>query len=218
MDKKGFEILPQGIKDWFVNLIDPPIDYFVRLNAHPNFFTTLGFIITVFAAYFFAIGELFWGGVFVLLGGICDIIDGKVARKSGLSSKFGAIFDSTLDRYAEFAMFFGVGVYFVRTDDPISTLTTIIAFLALGGSMMVSYVRARAEGLGFDCKVGLMQRAERIVYIGFAAMIHEYALMVVLWAIAILANLTAFQRMHHVWKEENAETKSEDNLDESLGI
>ncbi|HQU72898.1 MAG TPA: CDP-alcohol phosphatidyltransferase family protein [Calditrichia bacterium] len=210
MSKKGFSILPQGIKDWFVNLIAPPVDFIVKHNVHPNFFTVLGILITVVAAYYYTIDNLLLGGVFVLLGGICDIVDGKVARQSGLSSKFGALFDSTLDRYSEFIMFFGVGTHFARTEEPVATLTTIITFLALGGSMMVSYVRARAEGLGFECKVGIMQRPERIVYIGFASMFHQYALIAVLWAIAILANFTAAQRMYHVWKAEQAEIRRQD--------
>lgn len=205
MGKKGITILPEGIKNWYLNLIDPPINFLVRHNIHPNFFTILGLIITGIAAYFYTIGNLVMGGALVLLGGTCDIMDGKLARRSGLSSKFGAILDSTLDRYSEFIMFFGVGVYFVRQDTTIAMLTTCIGFLALGGSMMVSYVRARAEGLGYECKVGIMQRPERIVYIGFASIFHETALIVVLWLVAIMANFTAIQRMYHVRKQEQAE-------------
>ena len=134
-----------------------------------------------------------------------DIIDGKVARKTGLSSKFGALLDSSLDRYSEVFMFLGTAIFFVESDHP---LTSIMIFLALGGSMMVSYVRARAEGLGYDCKVGIMQRPERIVYVGFASLIHPFALEVVIWMIAILANFTAFQRMYHVWVLEKKEKKA----------
>lgn len=201
-NSKGFTVLPQGVKDWFVNLIEPPINLLVRNNINPNVFTVLGFLITCVGAYYYTIHSLVLAGVLILLGGICDIIDGKVARKSGRVTKFGALFDSTLDRYSELVMLFGVGSHFARGDDTLSTVTTIVTFLALGGSMMVSYVRARAEGLGFECKVGIMQRPERIVYIGFASIFHEYALMAVLWAIAILANFTAGQRMYHVWKLE----------------
>lgn len=217
MNKKGFSILPDSIKNGFSKAIDPPIELIVRLNVHPNFFTVLGLIITIIGAYFYTIGQLRVAGALILLGGICDMIDGKVARRGGLSSNFGALFDSSLDRYAEFFMFFGVGVHFIRVETPLAMWTTIMAFLALGGSMMVSYVRARAEGLGYDCKVGIMQRAERIVYIGIASIFHEYALMVVIWAIAILANFTAFQRMHHVWKQEKLEVSNKD-IDEDLGI
>ena len=105
--------------------------------------------------------------MFILLSGICDIIDGKVTRKTGQSSKFGAILDSSLDRYAELFMFLGTAIYFVQMDHPI---TSIVVFLALGGSMMVSYVRGAREGLGFDCKVGIMERPERIVFIGVSSL------------------------------------------------
>ncbi|RMF55602.1 MAG: CDP-alcohol phosphatidyltransferase family protein [Calditrichaeota bacterium] len=145
------------------------------------------------------------------------MIDGKVARRGGLSSHFGALFDSSLDRYAEFFMFFGVGIFFLRQDTPLGMWTTIFAFLALGGSMMVSYVRARAEGLGYECKVGVMQRAERIVLIGVSSLLHEYVLMVVVWLIAILANFTAFQRMYHVWHSEKSAVSNEE-IDKELGI
>lgn len=103
-------------------------------------------------------------------------------------------------------MFLGTAIFFVQKDHPI---TSIMVFLALGGSMMVSYVRARAEGLGYECKVGIMQRPERIVYVGFSSLIHAYLLELVIWMIAILANFTAIQRMYHVWKLERGENNSE---------
>ncbi len=216
MNKQGFTFLPEAVKNGFSKIMEFPIELIVRFNVHPNFFTVLGLILSVIGAYFYAVSNLRLAGVLILLGGLCDTIDGKVARRGGLSSHFGALFDSSLDRYAEFFMFFGVGVHFVRQDSTLAMWTTIMAFLALGGSMMVSYVRARAEGLGYECKVGLMQRAERIVFIGLASLIHEYALIVVIWAIAILANFTAYQRMRHVWKSEKAATNG--NSNDHLGI
>lgn len=215
MDKKGFNVLSPAIKDGFLRLIEPPVDFIVRLNVHPNFFTILGFILSIFGAYFYATLSMRYGGLFTLLGGICDIMDGKVARKSGLSSKFGALFDSTIDRYSEFAMFFGVGVFFLRSDLQFGELTTAVAFIALGGSMMVSYVRARAEGLGYDCKVGLMQRPERIVYIGISSLIHPMALTIVLYFVAVMANYTVYQRMNHVWASEKSENAPQTATDET---
>ncbi len=210
--KKEFSVLPNSIKNWFIQLIEPFIDGIVRLNVHPNHFTVLGLFISFIGAVFYAKHDIRLGGAFILLGGICDIIDGKVARKSGLSSKFGALLDSSLDRYAEVFMFLGVAIYFVEKNHP---FTSIMVFLALGGSMMVSYVRARAEGLGYECKVGIMQRPERIVYIGFSSLIHPYLLEVVVWMIAILANFTALQRMYHVWQQEKLEKSSEELEEES---
>jgi len=206
MNKKGFTVLPQSIQKWFINFLDPFIGLIVRFNVHPNHFTILGLFSSVVGAIFYAKHGIRLGGLFILFGGLCDIIDGKVARKTGLSSKFGALFDSSLDRYAEVFMFLGTAIYFVQKDHPI---TSIMVFLALGGSMMVSYVRARAEGLGYECKVGIMQRPERIVYVGVSSLIHPYLLEVVIWMIAILANFTAIQRMYHVWKLEREEKNPE---------
>jgi CDP-diacylglycerol--glycerol-3-phosphate 3-phosphatidyltransferase len=114
-------------------------------------------------------------------------------------------------------MFFGIGFYYVQRGDVVSLITAIVAFFALIGSVMVSYVRARAEGLGYACSVGVMQRAERIVFIGFSSLVHPIALMAVIWIVAVLANITAIQRIHFVWKTEKAEKQNE-RLDETLGI
>jgi CDP-diacylglycerol--glycerol-3-phosphate 3-phosphatidyltransferase len=202
MKRKTFTVLPPSIRNWFVNILDPFVDIIVRLHVHPNHFTILGLIASIIGAIFYAKHDIRIAGLFILLGGICDIIDGKVARKTGLSSKFGALFDSSVDRYAELFMFLGTAIYFVQKDYPI---TSIMVFLAMGGSMMVSYVRARAEGLGYECKVGIMQRPERIVFIGFSSLVHYSLLVVAIWMIAILANFTAIQRMYHVWTVERAE-------------
>lgn len=208
MGKKNFTILPQFIQKGFLKGLDPFIERIVRIQVHPNHFTILGLVISLISAVFYAKHNLRLGGVFILLSGICDIIDGKVARKTGQSSKFGALFDSSLDRYAELFMFLGTAIYFVQKDHPI---TSIVVFLALGGSMMVSYVRARAEGLGFECKVGIMQRPERIVYIGVSSLIHPYLLELVIWMIAILSNFTAIQRMYHVRVLEQQAKKTLEN-------
>ncbi|MBN2366896.1 MAG: CDP-alcohol phosphatidyltransferase family protein [Calditrichaeota bacterium] len=206
MQKKDFTVLPHSIQKWFVNILDPFIDIIIRFHVHPNHFTILGLFISIIGAVFYAKHDIRLGGFFILLGGLADIIDGKVARKTGLSTKFGALFDSSLDRYSELFMFLGTAIYFVQQNHPI---TSIMIFLGLGGSMMVSYVRARAEGLGYDCKVGIMQRPERVVYIGFSSLIHPYLLEVVIWMIAILANFTAIQRMYHVWNLERQEKNQE---------
>ncbi len=214
MAKRKFTVLPDSIQKWFIKIIDPFIELIVRFNVHPNHFTILGLFISFVGAIFYAKHDIRLGGLFILLGGLSDIIDGKVARKTGLSSKFGALLDSSLDRYSEVFMFLGTAIYFVQKDHP---YTSIMVFLALGGSMMVSYVRARAEGLGYDCKVGIMQRPERIVYVGVSSLIHPYVLEVVIWMIAILANFTAIQRMRHVFKLEKKE-KMESRHEENVGV
>ncbi|MCG8603671.1 CDP-alcohol phosphatidyltransferase family protein [bacterium] len=200
-------VLPDGIKNWYLRLITPVIELFVKLELNPNFFTTIGFILTIGAAVLFAAGHLVSAGVIVLLAGTFDIVDGKVARATNRVTKFGALYDSTLDRYSEVIMFFGMAFHFVKAD---MFITSIAVSLALGGSIMVSYVRARAEALGFQCKVGIMQRPERVVYIGFGAVfsfIHLGTLIFAILLIAVLANITAIQRVYHTYTAESSKTK-----------
>ncbi len=165
----------------------------------PNAFTVSGVIITSVAALTFLMGHLRLGGVLVLLGGLCDAIDGSLARSTSKTSRFGALFDSTIDRYSEFIMFFGLAAYFVQVGE---YGTALASFFALTGSMMVSYTRARAESLGFDAKVGIMQRPERIVFLGLGALIHPVALKIAIWLIAVCANYTALQRIRHAYKQD----------------
>jgi CDP-diacylglycerol--glycerol-3-phosphate 3-phosphatidyltransferase len=160
----------------------------------------MGFGISIFAGYFFAVGALRIGALLVLTSGIFDIMDGKLARGTNRVTRFGALYDSTLDRYAEICIFLGIAYYFIGED---MFLTSLASCIVLAGSLMVSYVRARAEGLGFSCKVGIMQRPERIVTLGAAALIHEVALMIALFFLAVMANFTAIQRIRHIWIQEN---------------
>lgn len=198
--KLKINVLPDGIKNWYLGLITPVIRFFIRLELNPNWFTTGGFILTIGAAILFATGHLRLAGAIILLAGTFDIVDGKVARATNRVTKFGALYDSTLDRYAEVLMFFGLAFYFVKAD---MFITSVAVSFALGGSVMVSYVRARAEALGFHCKIGIMQRPERVVYIGFGALIHIYTLIFAILLIAVLANVTAIQRVYHIWVAEN---------------
>ncbi|MDZ7313024.1 MAG: CDP-alcohol phosphatidyltransferase family protein [candidate division KSB1 bacterium] len=199
-------LLPDWLKNWYLNLITPVVNFCIARAVNPNFFTTLGFIVSVISASLFVLGYPRWAGVLVLLSGTLDIIDGKVARATNRVTKFGALYDSTLDRYAEVVVFFGLAYFFSRhqfdffaSPDSLWRLVAVIAVsVALGGSMMVSYVRARAEGLGLECKVGIMQRPERIVLLGFGAILHEIALIVAVVLIALLSNFTAVQRLIHV--------------------
>ena len=195
-------LLPESLQNMFLPLLSPLIKALTRWGIHPNGLTLAGFIITCMAAAALIKGNLRIGGLLILLGGLCDSMDGNLARSTGKASRFGALFDSTMDRYSEFAMFLGIGAYFISIKDYFS-LTA--AFLALCGSIMVSYTRARAESLGFDSKAGMMQRAERIVFLGFGALIHPVVFKLSLWLVAILANLTAVQRLRNASKQRAAE-------------
>jgi CDP-diacylglycerol--glycerol-3-phosphate 3-phosphatidyltransferase len=157
-------------------VIDPVVRVFIKLGLTPNAVTTIGFVLNIGVAVIFIIGAeegnrgdlsyVGWAGGLILFAGLFDMLDGQVARLGNMKSTFGALYDSVLDRYSELIMFLGICYYLVAHH---YFLSSIFAFIALIGSMMVSYVRARAEGLGIECKGGLMQRPERVVTIGLFA-------------------------------------------------
>jgi CDP-diacylglycerol--glycerol-3-phosphate 3-phosphatidyltransferase len=163
-----------------------------------NAFTIAGVVITFFGAAAFGMGYIRLAGILILCGGFCDAIDGSIARTSGKASRFGALLDSAVDRYAEFIMYLGIGAYFINVQDYRTAAGT---FLALCGSVMVSYARARAESLGFDAKLGFMQRPERIVLIGLGALIHITVLKIAIWLVAFMANYTVLQRIRFAYKQ-----------------
>jgi CDP-diacylglycerol--glycerol-3-phosphate 3-phosphatidyltransferase len=196
-------------KHWvtgFEAVIKPVSKFLVNLRVHPHVLTVAGLAISVLAFNFFRLGWFFWGGMMVVLSGICDVLDGRLARGTNRMSKFGALIDSTIDRYSEVIMFLGLAVFFRQTHVYISYLI----ILAIAGSFMVSYTRARAEGLGIECKVGLMQRPERMTYLALGAFVGSaflklgwtkagiYVVIASIWFIAIFANITVIQRVIYI--------------------
>src|SRR5882672_2583366 len=157
-------------------VIDPFVKLLIKLGLTPNMVTSIGFVLNIGVTVIFIVGAeegnrgdlswVGWAGALILFAGLFDMLDGQVARLGNMSSTFGALYDSVLDRYSELIMFLGICYYLVAHHYFISSL---IAFIGLIGSMMVSYTRARAEGLGIESKGGLMQRPERIVTVGIAA-------------------------------------------------
>ena len=208
-------------------LIDPFVKVLIKIGFTPNVVTVVGFILNIGVAVVFVLGAeranrgdlgyVGWAGGLVLFAGLFDMLDGQVARLGKMSSSFGAMLDSVLDRYSELFMFLGICYYLVAHHYFISSL---VAFIGLIGSMMVSYTRARAEGLGIECKGGLMQRPERVVLIGTSALLcgiisqyiggnyklyikgipfHVFETMSIftipLTVLAVLTNITAYQRL-----------------------
>jgi CDP-diacylglycerol--glycerol-3-phosphate 3-phosphatidyltransferase len=189
----------RSVKVGFRGVVQPLAVALARAGVQANWLTYLGFILNVVVAVIVAQGWLGIGGAVFLIVNALDFLDGAVARAAGTAGAFGAFLDSVLDRYSEAVVFVGLIVWYSRQDDSIAVL---VSALALAGSFMVSYCRARAEGLGLDCEVGLLQRPERIVVLGIGLMLAEYTqpvvLLAVLIALALLTNVTAFQRMRHV--------------------
>ena len=193
-------------------IINPLIKGMIRVGITPNFITTTGFVLNVVAAGFFIYAAIYqpydlaligWGGGIVLFAGLFDMMDGRLARMGNMSSVFGALWDSTLDRYSELFTLFGICTYFLLNG---WEWMGVVTFLAMVGSVMVSYVRARAEGLDIEGKVGLMQRPERVVLTALGAILCGVCgdllwLAVPIAVIALLANITAFWRVRHCYKE-----------------
>src|SRR5687767_13763828 len=189
----------ESLRGVVYKILNPLTDWMVRRRIHPNAPTTMGFFVTVGAGILFSEHHVRTAGLLVLLGGVFDIFDGRVARLSGLGSKFGAFYDSTLDRISEVVVFLGLLSLYNDYRLELGDVGMIyLIMLALAGSQMVSYTRAKAEAMGIDCRVGLMPRAERIVLIGSSALFFGESwdglvLKGVILMLAILTNLTAFQ-------------------------
>lgn len=187
-------------------IIDPAVSWMVRRGIHPNLVTTLGFVCVAGAGYLYHLDHVRWAGFMVLLGGMWDMFDGQVARVSGMASKFGSFYDSTLDRISEIVVFVGLLSLYNSYGRALADVWMVyVIFAAMGGSLMVSYTRARAEGLGLDCKVGLMQRPERVVLLGAGSLFFGLdfggrVLMTVIIVVAVLTNLTAVQRIWWVYR------------------
>ncbi len=164
-----------------------------RAGLSPNVLTIVGFLAMVGVAWVLAQGYERWAGVLIVAVGLFDALDGALARSTGQTSRFGAFLDSTLDRFAEIALYLGL-LYLYRADP----LATVLVYLSITGSLMVSYTRARAEGLGLECKVGFFTRLERLGVLVLGLLLKRTIL--ALLVLAVFSNLTALQRMWHVWR------------------
>ncbi len=177
-------------------LIAAIVRFLALTHIHPNFLTVFGLAITVAAAVAFGYGRFMLGGWIVLLSGLLDMLDGRVARKTNTASPFGAFLDSVVDRYSDMALYFGLLVYYARLN---RFFYIVLVALAMTGSIMVSYSRARAESLIPTCKVGFMERPERLVLLIIGGLFNRMAQ--VLWVIAVLANITVVHRIWYTWRQ-----------------
>jgi CDP-diacylglycerol--glycerol-3-phosphate 3-phosphatidyltransferase len=175
--------------------------FFHRLGVTPNQLTLAGLVLQCIAATVIAAGYLRLAGILLVFFSVFDAFDGTLARMTGQSSRFGAFFDATVDRYAEAVVLFGLLIYY--QGQPEATTQTLLVFAAVVGSLLVSYTRAKAESLDIPCKEGILTRAERVVLLVIGLVLGPWqpiaalpdALTVVLWLLAILSNLTAIQRV-----------------------
>ena len=188
---------PPTPTDWmrrrFKGIVEPAADFFIRLGLHPNTMTLIGLGGNIIGAVFLAAGYMRMGGLFILISGPFDGLDGTMARRLNQPSKFGAFVDSVTDRWSEMLILMGLLYYYVQQGH---VLACLLVFAATMGSVMVSYTKARAEALGFDCNVGVLTRMERYLVMAPALILNLPLL--ALWVIAILANVTALQRTAYV--------------------
>lgn len=218
--KKMRDALQQGI----YCVINPFVKFLIRIGVTPNMVTTVGLLgniaaaaLLVYAGYTGSEYDMnyplvTWAGAIIILFSLFDMLDGQVARLGNMVSTFGAMYDSVLDRYCELFTLGGISYYLIQTGYVGGALIT---FIALVGSVMVSYVRARAEGLGLECKIGFMQRPERVVVTSIGALATgivgmnvnpadfdaTYILIACMAVIAVFANITAFARVNHARKQ-----------------
>lgn len=165
-------------------------------KIHPNVLTFLGLLINVGAAWLLAVGQFRWAGAVIIGAGLFDMVDGRVARETNRVTRFGGFFDSVLDRYSDLGLLIGLLVWYGSIGRFSYVVLTAVAMIAC---VMVSYVRARAENSIPMCKVGFMERPERVVLVIIGALFDRMA--PVLWVIAVLGNLTVIHRMIFTWQE-----------------
>ena len=165
-------------------------------RIHPNVLTFLGLVINIGAAFLLAVGQQRWAGVVIIGAGLFDMVDGRVARETNRVTRFGGFFDSVLDRYSDLALLIGLLVWYGSINRP---LYVVLTALVMAASVMISYTRARAENSIPTCKVGFMERPERVVLLIIGALADRMA--PVLWVIAVLGNLTVVHRMVYTFQQ-----------------
>lgn len=177
-------------------LLDKIVSGLASTGVHPDLLTFFGLVVNIVAAVLFAAGEFKWAALVIILAGIFDMTDGRVARRLNRVTRFGAFFDSMIDRYSDLVLYIGLVVYYARID---RISYVVLTAIALGSSQLVSYSRARAESLIPSCKVGFMERPERVVLLILGAVFDRMA--PVLWVVAVLSTWTVIHRIIYTKQE-----------------
>ncbi len=194
----------------YLRVIEPVAAWLVRRRVHPNTITTFGTLCTMVAGGIFATGHIRTGGLFLGITALFDVLDGTVARRTGRSSTFGAFYDSTLDRVGDGFLMGGLVVFYATSAVHQSDVLLIITLLGLVATFLTSYTRARAEGLGLDARVGLLQRPERITLLSapqalFGLALNGWVLAFIVTLLSVTAWITAVQRMLYVYRTTTAQ-------------
>jgi CDP-diacylglycerol--glycerol-3-phosphate 3-phosphatidyltransferase len=215
------KLLPDWIKNGYLRLIDPVANWLVKRGVHPNTITIVGTLCTVVGGIIYGTGHIRTGGFFLGITALFDVLDGTVARRSNKSSTFGAFLDSTLDRLADGFVLGGLAVFYATSRIHGSVPLMITALLGLVGAFLTSYTRARAEALGLDAKVGLLQRPERVVLLSapqalFGLVLNGWVLAIIIVILTVTAWITVVQRVVFVYtattRADEAEARTESEV------
>ena len=178
-------------------ITDPMVRILSKSGITPNALTVINLALNIVAAYVIATGHLLLGGVLVLVAGLFDLLDGALARFTKQTTRFGAILDSVADRISEAAILCGLLIWYIPQEE--ASLEIVLIFVVLIGSFLVSYIRARAEGLGWQCQVGLFTRAERVIVLAIGLLINQ--IFIALCVLVIFVFITVAQRLVYLWKQ-----------------
>ena len=208
------KILPDWIKNGYLRIIDPVANWLVRLGVHPNTITAFGTACTVAGGVIYASGHIRSAGWFLGLTALFDVLDGTVARRSNKSSTFGAFLDSTLDRLADGAALGGLAVFYAISSAHRSLPMLVVCLAGLIGAFLTSYTRARAESLGIDAKVGMLQRPERVTLLSapqafFGLALNGWVLSFIIIILTVTAWATVVQRVVFVYQQTTPRTDAE---------
>lgn len=201
------ELVPESVKRVYLNGMAPVVGVLLRMGVTPNTLTTIGAVIILASAIAYGVGAIRFGGILLLVSGMVDTLDGQVARASKQTTKFGAFYDSTLDRVGDGATFIGIAAFLAAAPDVRWREVAVIAcMLGILSTSLVSYMRARAEGLGLSGKVGMVQRAERIIGLGLTTAVlgageGGVVLTTTVVVLTVLSFITVGQRFVHVQRE-----------------
>ncbi len=202
-------MLSERIGSAGTKVLDTLVRYLARIFPNPNTLTFIGLLINIGCAVLYGWGHFFIAGLVMIVANLFDMLDGRVARLTGRVTRFGGFFDSVLDRYADVIVLIGIMVFYARNTPQHSTLYVTLAGIALLGSVLVSYTRARAENLIQQCKVGFLERPERVVLIIIGSLTEIgpednpflHKMRAVLWVLAVLSHWTVVHRMYHTYLE-----------------
>ena len=188
----------RSVKDRSRRILDPVVSLLFSLGVPPLLVSFIGLAAAIAGTWVIVRGSLFWGGIWTLFSGICDVLDGGLARRAGRETKFGAFIDSTFDRVSEFFVYGGLLVYFADHGHP--RVLLVVVWVAMGASFLVSYARARIEGLGSSCTVGLLERPERFVLLVIGLLAGPRAAALAVAIIALGAVYTVVERICHAYR------------------